>query len=171
MSNLLPIPEQRRVWAIYRSRFIIALSTLLIALALLAALALLPSYLALEIAAPPESDAKIAHAANTPDPTGLARAQTIVRTLSPALTSTSSPTSLIEAVLAAKPSGVAVTQITYSMLSGSQLSLTGSGNRDKVSAYRDALAKNPSFTSVSIPVSALVGSGEGRFSLTIGGSF
>lgn len=171
MSNLLPLQEQKRVWAVYRSRFIIMLSLILFALALLAALTLTPSYLALEIAAPPQADETTTHAVGTSDPVGLARAQTIVRTLSPVLTATSSPTSLIESVLSVKPAGVTITQVTYSTLSGSQLTLSGSGAREKVSAYRDALSKDPLFTSVSIPVSALVGSGEGRFSLTISGTF
>lgn len=171
MSNLLPIPERKRVWALYRARFLIVLALILMALALLAGLALVPSYIALEIVAPPPSDAAPTHTANAPDPAGLARAQTIMRVLLPALSATSSPSSLIATVLAAKPTGVTITQVTYSTLSGSSLTLSGSGTRDKVSAYRDALAGDPQFTSVSIPVSALVGSGEGRFSLTLTGAF
>lgn len=150
----------------YRARFLITLSLALIALALAGFLALVPGYLALRFAAPPAPEANAPHA--TPVATAASdinRAQILIRTILPVLQGTTSPSSLIEEALALKPAGLAITNINYDG-TGGKLTLTGSGGREGINAYRDALSRDAHFSSVSIPVSALVGS-SGQFSMSL----
>lgn len=167
MANVLPNGAQKKVWRLYRGRFVIMFSLFSLALSLLALLSLVPSYLALSIAAPPSSDITPGKGSAVPDAaSAVARAQTLLRTLSPVLDSTSSPSMIIAQVLESRPKTLVVTRVTYDV-SKKELSLVGSGNRSVISTYRDALTKDPRFATVSVPVSALVGSDGGTFSMTI----
>ena len=48
MTNILPIPAQKSLWAMHRARFLIVISLVFIGLAGIALLALIPSFAALE---------------------------------------------------------------------------------------------------------------------------
>jgi hypothetical protein len=134
-------------------------------LAILGYLALIPSQLALQFAAPPES--LQTPAALTPAETtaSIGRTQSILLAVSPLLTATTTPSALISAALAAKPAGIAIDHISYGG-SDRNIMLSGTGSRDAINAYRDLVAKDAHFSSVSVPVSALVGE-SGHFSMTI----
>ena len=167
MANVLPPPAQKKLWRMYRARFIVVFSALLSTLALLAMLLILPSYLALRIAAPPQQNAPTTgQRGATGDAMAIARAQAIVLAITPVLAATSSPSSAIASALSDRPAGVVIEHITYSADTG-QLTLTGTALRSAVNGYHDALTGNPRFSSVSVPVSALVGSDGGRFSVTL----
>jgi len=152
----------------YRARFVIVFSIVLATLALLATLLIVPSYFALRLASPPPVDINITKRAGAPDDAvAIARAQAIVRALSPLLNSTSSPSSSIALALATRPAGVVVQNISYAG-DTFELTLTGTAARGAVNAYRDSLTADTHFRSVSVPVSALVGTEGGRFSITLG---
>jgi hypothetical protein len=170
MANILPLDAQKKIWSMYRARFLIAASLVSLALSALAALALVPSYLALQLAAPPVSDA-ISHAnANTPeDIATVSRAQALIAALGPVLSATTSPASVILDALGQRPAGVTVTGITYTT-NPSLITFAGSASRDAISAYRDTLAKDPLFTSVSIPVDSLIGNNS-NFTMSLSGNF
>lgn len=151
----------------YRARFIIVFSILLAILALLAGLLIVPSYLALRIAAPPQQSTPVAGTGGTTgDAVAIARTQAIVNALTPLLAATTSPSSAIAAALSGRPKGVVIGHITYSADTG-LLTLSGVAPRDAVNEYRDVLTADMRFSSVSVPVSALVGAEDGRFSVTL----
>jgi hypothetical protein len=167
MANILPLDAQKQVAAMRRSRLLIVLSIAICALALLMALALVPSYLALRSAVPSAAD-RAREAREITDPQALARAQQLVERLSVVLVASTSPTALIAAALLDRPSGTSVNHIHYGAAGTekpAEMILTGSATRDRIAAYRDALSRNPLFTGVSVPVSALVGA-SGDFSVT-----
>ncbi len=168
MANILPLEAQKRVARMYRTRFVIAASIAIAGLSLLLALALIPSYLALSLAAPPIREAASGDRAMNPQI--IARTQALVAKFGPALAATTSPTSLITEAINERPSGIALNHISYTAPQAgteAQLQLVGTASRDKIAAYRDALESRPAFSNVSVPVSALVGSGSGDFSATL----
>lgn len=169
MANILTPQAQKRVWSMYRGRLVLVTALMLLALALLALLALAPSYVALTLAAPPVQNTDIKHQSGTDkDAAVVARAQALVREVGGIIAATSSPSTWISDVVQAKPQGVRITSITYG---SSQITIAGSGSRESVQAYREALLKTGAYTSVSVPVSALVGNEGGKFSIVIAGGF
>ncbi len=166
MSNLLPIESQRKMWAMYRARFLIVISLVMLVLALVGFAALVPGYLAITLSATQEGSAQLQR--DGADPVAMIRAQALVNNLAPVLSSTSSPTDMVLSVIEKKPRGIAIDRITY--IPG-QITLGGTGSRETVTAYRTVLTSDPRFTSVAVPVAALVGSEGNRFSMTISGNF
>lgn len=166
MANVLPIAAQKRVWRMYRARFIIVGSFVLLGLSAIGGVALLPSYLALEIAAP----APVATSAprnDTVDPVAIARTQALLLQIGPVVSATSSPSTTITAALAARPAGLVVDSIGYTSEVPAKIVLGGTANRDQINAYRNALLATGRFSGVSVPVGALVGAEGGRFSITL----
>lgn len=154
----------------YRARIVTVFSFALIALAVLFILALIPSYLAVQAVAPRELTDGLSPR-KVEDVQAVGRAQAIIAQLLPALRSTSSPSVFIDAALAARPPGVVLNHITYAPsgnAGGSVLVVHGLAMRDKVAAYREALSKNSLFTTATVPVSALLGTGAAQFSITLG---
>lgn len=171
MANVLPPEVQKKVWGMYRARFVLILSIVLIVLSGLTALALFPSYIALYVAAPSlinaaDSSVDVGDAAIS-----LERSQTLIRELLPVLTATSSAMATVENALSVKPTGVRITRLTYSSGTEGKIILIGSGTRDGVSAYKDALVGLGIFSGIAVPVSALVGSNGGTFSVVLTGNF
>ena len=170
MANILPLQAQKKIWHMYRARFLIAASLVSLALSALAALVLVPSFLALELAAPPLSDTAARSAANTPtDVVTISRTQAIIAALSPIFSATSSPSQAIIAALSARPPGVVVQNITYTA-APARITFTGTASRDAIGAYRDALTKDPQFTSVAVPVDSLIGTNN-NFTMSLQGNF
>jgi hypothetical protein len=171
MSNVLPQEVQRAVWSTYRARFIIAGSLVVIIAAALAALALLPSFLALRSVPVPSVNAAPT-APNASDRDQINRTQSLLAELTPLVSATTSPVDIVSRALALRPSGVTVDHITYTSGHPSVIMLVGSAAApSEIDAFRAALAAEPRFTSVSVPVNDLVGAGGGRFSITISGNF
>lgn len=171
MTNLLPLKRQKAVWAMYRARFLIAASIVLLVFAAIAALALIPSYLALELAAPPAPQTTSQPKGSPGDTAAIARAQAIVRAAVPLVIAATSSSRVIDEALSLKPAGVSITHVTLASGAPGQLALAGTATRDALNAYRNALSADPFFTGVSVPVNALVGSDNGQFSITLSGNF
>ncbi len=170
MANVLPLQTQKKLWRIYRARFIIAFSVFMLGFALLGVILFIPSYFVLRIAAVPADGAVSTHSESaSEDIMAVARAQALVRTLQTLVSTTSSPSHSIASVLSNRPKGVLIERITYLADEG-QFLLSGSASREALNAYHNVLLRNPAFTSVSIPVAALVGNEGGNFSITLTGS-
>ena len=172
MANLLPEHIQHAVWATTRAHFVAVAASVLLVAALFSALALLPSYLVLTVAVP-AAESRVAAVVSTSTATAadITMAQSLIKGLAPVLAATSSPDARIAAVVAVKPKNVRIAQITYT--TGKPAILTVSGvaeDRDAINTYRAALLA-ANVGSVTVPVSALVGSADGQFTLTIGGDF
>lgn len=171
MTNILPVDTQKKVWRMYRSRFVIAIALVSLILSAIATLALVPGYLVMLIAAPPVNEVSIPQDAVVVDDTAaLSKAQGLVQALLPIVNSTTSPSEIITSTLINKPRGITIEHVSYVSGKSAQLTIVGSGNRDSISEYRDVLSKNSYFTNVSVPVGAFV-SQDGRFTISLSGNF
>ncbi len=157
-----------------KARFLFIGSATLAAGACIAILALLPAIVSVRIARA-SLDAPLqesAHGNASADQAAAARAQALIGALRPIAQATSSPTDVISFALAQKPAGISITNITYTGGDKSEIVLSGmSGAREAVNTFRDALEKTGRFSSVVVPVAALVGTQDGRFTVTLSGSF
>ncbi len=173
MSNVLPEEAKEAVWRMYRARFLIAGSLVMLAVALLAALSLFPSYVILQteqggVAAEAGSGTATAQA----DRIAVAHAQGLLTTLTPILSATTTPTAAIADALAARPIGISIDHIT--MTTGATGSMIVSGTAATIEAinrYQNALRADKRFTGISVPVGELAGTAGGHFSITLSGKF
>lgn len=171
MSNVLPQDGQKKIWTMYRSRFVLVTSIMLLALAAFAAAALIPTAVAVistESAAEMSQDDAIENEAAL----AIDYAQALIQELGPRLSATSSPLETVIFALQARPGGVRVNRINY--VAGEEeyrITFLGSAVREDVSAYRDALTRSGRFSGVAVPVGALVGANDGNFSIVMTGQF
>lgn len=168
MTNVLPEISKREIWSAYRARFILAGSAVALVVALIAFLALLPGYLALHavesVVVQPSSSSS-----NTETRVDITRAQALLTVLKPLVAATTTPLQIVSAALELRPKGVKVERITYAP---GTIVLAGSApSRESISAYKNALAADPHFTSASVPVGDLTGASGGKFSVTLSGAF
>src|SRR3989344_3872769 len=155
MANVLSEDAKKQIGRLFRARFIMVGSLAAITGAFFAFLALLPGATGLylqhlvsnEISATPPSIG----AEDESERTEILRAQALV----------------------ARPKGALIQEIRFVREKGkSTIALYGSAkDRTSVGLYRDALVKDPRFGDVAIPASALAGSEDGRFSITLTGTF
>lgn len=165
MSNLLPPAAQKKVKLMYLARVVFVLSLAVIALVGAFLVALFPTFLALAAAVPRESQAELKRNAEATQ--SLMRAQTIVEHVLPVLSSTTTPSQYVEAALSAMPKGVPVRQISYDSEDNGSIMLSGEATRETIATFRNTFASHPIFKSVSVPTSALVGSGMMQYSLKL----
>lgn len=140
------------------------------AAALVAILAIMPAYISVRIArASVETASSPSDGPASADQEAAVRTQKLITSLAPVANATTSPTGALAAALAEKPAGLSITSITYAS-DKSTLVLSGTASRrEAVSALRDALEATGRFSSVAVPVAALVGAQEGRFTITLTG--
>ncbi len=169
MTNLLPLPAQKSLWGIHSARFILILSLVMIALAVIALLALSPSFVALEVNTLSEEEMAAQGSNAAESQKSMAKSQLLLSAISPLIYSTSSPSAAIEKALSLRPKGALVQRVRY-VSSSKSIQLSGTANREALTAYRAALEAEGTFTSVAVPVAALVSS-NGQFSITLGGNF
>ena len=174
MANIISEDTRRAMQSAARARFILAGAMVALICAGISFLVLLPSYFVLlanskGISATPSAVSPSERASDT---AAITHTKALVGQLAPLVAASSSPTEAITAALGLRPSGVRVDQISYSSGTPASLMLVGSADTTSdISAYRAALSADPLFTSVSVPVGALVGTDGGRFSITISGTF
>lgn len=170
MANVLPIQTQRTVWGDYRSRAVLIGSLALFVTAGLTFLALLPSYVVLAGAeSAPETPLPKVEGGQA-DVQGVLRVQSLLTTVFPIVTATTSPTTMVREVLASRPQGVRIERISYLPAGNGTIVLTGTGStREAINAYRAALSENDHFGEISVPLGALVGVEGGKFTITIAG--
>lgn len=168
MTNVLPPEAEKELWRMYRARFLIAGSTVALLAALLSALSLLPSYLALHADAESASE-QMERVSSAQDQEDIRRAQAIVTTFAPFVEATTTPSGALTRALSLRPSGVTVDRISY--VPGSLVLSGASKTREGVGAYRKSLSADPLFSAVTVPVGDLAGAQGGRFSITLTGGF
>lgn len=153
----------------YRSRLVLAGSAVALAVAFVAYLSLLPSYLALHADENAVSQPVLAEG-QAHDQADIVRAQSLLSTLKPLLAGTTTPSEVIQSALLLRPRGVVVDHITYT--SGGTIVISGAApSREGINTYKNALLSNSHFKFVSVPVGDLAGAEGGRFSVTLSGSF
>lgn len=172
MSNLLPHAIQDQIWADTCARFIATVAVMLIVSAGISMVTLIPAYAVLVVRTPVGSAHSNLSASSTPGTAAdIALAQEIIRGFAPVIQATSSPETALAAMLAVKPEDVDLTHISYAYGKPSVMALVGDAEtRDYLNEYRVALTQ-AHLGIVSVPVSALVGTQDGHFTMTISGTF
>lgn len=171
MSNLLPSRTKSDEWARTRERILFVVAGAIALAACVVMLALVPAYSVARTAFVANSAQRDATDSTGPQEKALADSQAILSQLQ-AFAATSSAARITKDVLALRPKGITVDTISYAAGSPSTLILRGeAANRDLVKEYRFVLSADPRFISVAVPISALVGTDDGTFTLTITGRF
>lgn len=169
MSNVLPQEEKKALLVRFRARFIGVFAIVLFLSAAIASTSLIPAFISVRIARAALEAPQESQTASRDDQVKLLRAQTIVSVLTPIVAATSTPSEILAVAIGLKPGAVRVSGVTYTKGS---LVLTGiSSSRDAVNTYRQALEASHRFSAVLVPVAALVGAQEGRFTATLSGDF
>lgn len=168
MSNVLPLSEKKNQIRRFRLRFLAVGGAVLALSGVVASLSLLPALISIRIAESSVTRAAAEASASIQEEQAQAlRAQNLIDATMPLATATSSPMDILFFVLGEKPAGVSVTGMT---VTPEIITLTGnSGSRVALNAYRDTLNASGRFGSVVVPVAALVGAQDGRFSITLSG--
>jgi type IV pilus assembly PilN-like protein len=165
MSNLLPAASQKDIRAEMRARFLFAFSLVVFCGAVLCALALIPAEVSLLFYAPPPTQVAQHNIDIAADNAAVAHTNALLTAMQPFATSSSLDD--ISEALSKLGTGVSVNDISYNVIEHS-LSLAGKAQTpDEVNALRQALQADPTFTNVSVPVSALLGSQGGGFTITM----
>lgn len=168
MSNILPLPERQAAWDAARARVLFLTGLALLAGALLAILALLPSAAVARNALMQAVQDVSAQQPRSEDGQALVESQALIVQMQ-SLLGTSTPIALIADVLAKRPPKTTVTHITYTP--GTLVVSGAAARRDDVNAFRAAVAADTRFSSVTVPINALVGVEDGAFTMTISGAF
>lgn len=167
MANVLPPDAKKQLdrRARWRAIFVIGCAGMLAAL--IAILALMPTFIALA-SARASLDAPSQELENAREYQAQARrTQALIDALEPIVLSTTSPSTMLADALEFLPPGVTVSAVTYQAAQQTVI-LTGEAKgRESLNAYRDALEASGRFKEVDIPVAALAGTQEGRFTVTL----
>jgi ABC-type glycerol-3-phosphate transport system substrate-binding protein len=148
-----------------RSRFLLAFSLILLCAAALCALALAPAEVGLAFFSPPPAQTSQGTIDATQDNAAVAHTKALLAT-TVTLISTSTLDDVVAALSQEGP-GVKINDISYSV-SGSSLTLTGTAQAPSdVNTFRQNLQTDLRFSDVSVPVSALLGSQSGGFTITM----
>ncbi|MBI4079945.1 hypothetical protein HY414_01835 [Candidatus Kaiserbacteria bacterium] len=172
MANLLSPQAERKAQGFYRSRFVFTGALVAIVCGIIGFLALLPVYMMVR-----DGEAKGDQLASqtlpqNSDREDIARARIILKGIQPYATSTRSVLTTLEEIFVSRPSGMTISSISLKRGQEGQIVLAGaSPSRESINTYRETLAKNPRFTSVTVPIGVLAGTGGSPFTLTLKGSF
>lgn len=170
MANVIPREGLSKIGKRNSARFLFVGACMSAAAAIVAILAIMPAYLSVRVArASVETAAQQSGGTATADQEAAVRTQGLITNLTPIANATTSPVGALDVALAEKPAGLSITSITYTS-DKSTIVLTGTASRrEAVSALRDALEASKRFSTVAVPVAALVGAQEGRFTITLTG--
>lgn len=174
MANLIPETIRREMRGHSQARFILSTAVLALVVAAIASLLLLPSYVMLSVHGPMRTGVgpTLSQADRTADQAAVTHTNAAISLLLPLINASSTSMGTIQQAVSLRPVGVRIDGISYIKGTPASLMIVGSaGSPSLVSAYRTALAANPIFDSVTVPVGALVGTDGGRFSITISGTF
>ena len=169
MSNVLPVKEQKRVWATFRQRFISLGARTFSIIALIAIVTLAPSYILLMLNHP-ESSAVKAQGTEKNDNADAAKTQSLIATLLPSVAATTSPMDAIARALGGKPDTVSVTRISYAGGDAKQKTIVLAGaaqSREDINSLRKELEAKGIYKSVSVPVGDLIGASGNQFTVTL----
>ena len=172
MSNLIPHQQNKKILGDFRARYILAGSFLAIGIGLFSAFVLAPSFAVLFITRPAAAAEASRAQQNKTETADLVRAQALIVQVAPMLSASSSISSAILRAIQSRPVGVQINSISYSADAGQSIILGGSANnRELLDQYRTNLQKEPTFSSVKLPVGELVSFKGGNFTITISGKF
>ena len=148
-----------------RSRFLLAFSLILLGGAALSALALAPAEVGLVFFSPPPAQASQSDINATQDNTAITHTKAVLASMKNIATSSSLDD--VVAALSQEGPGIRITDVSYSP-SIHSLTLSGTAQTPSdVNTFRENLQTDLRFSDVSVPVSALLGSQNGGFTITM----
>lgn len=163
--NLLPAVPQQAIRKEIRARFLLAFSLVFLGAAMIAALALAPAEVSLVFFSPPSAQSPQGNANPTEDSAAITQTKALLAAVQP-FESTSSLEEISQA-LSSAGAGISINDISYTESSES-LTIGGTAQTpDEVNALRQSLQQDSAFSNVSVPVSALLGSQNGDFTITM----
>lgn len=171
MTNLLPPEELREVRHFYRTRFLTVGSFVATICAIIALIALMPSYLVLRFDSSSVEASSPEFFSNTAlDQDEFRTTQDRLKQLAPIVHATSSLIDTVMRAIDARPKGILIDHISFS--AGNRgtptIDIAGvSGKREAINAYYETLKSDTAFKSVAIPVEDLVGTNDGIFTITL----
>lgn len=167
MSNLLPSGERVRIALDSAHAALLGFASLLLLALLVASLSLAPSLFVFKAAETSMQGAPSLVRAQQSDIQSIRVAQQLMVSLAPIASTT--PLATLQAAIAARPSGITIDRIAYTRMPTPTVVLSGfADRREDVDTYRASLNTDSRFGTVSVPVSALVGSADGgRFTVTL----
>lgn len=179
MSNVLTGEAQKRARRYFKAHFILTGSLILIVGALLVFFAFTPAFLRLhQLKGSFLIDGQASTTVSALDVEQsrieVLRAQALLEQFKTSSAYTRPTIAALEKALQARPSGVSIREIQYTVeVSGeSTLILRGiASERVQINDYRNALSREDVFAEVSVPVGAFAEAEEGRFSITLTGTF
>ena len=174
MANLIPEKIRREMRGHAQARFILSTAVVAFVVAAIASLLLLPSYVMFSVHGPMRAGigVSLSQRDRTADQAAVTHTNAAITLLLPLINASSTSIDTIQQAVSVRPVGVRIDGILYTKGTPASLMIVGSADTPSlVSAYRTALAGNPIFDSVTVPVGALVGTDGGRFSITISGNF
>ena len=172
MTNLLPPEELQNVRNFYRARFLTVGSFVATACALIALIALVPSFLIVWIDSSSQRVVPVVSANRELDQTEYRKTQDRIKQLALVVHATSSSMQIVMRAVNARPKGISIDRISYSTGKGGAplVILAGvSARREAINAYYDTLKSDGTFKNVVIPVEDLVGTNGSRFTVTLTG--
>lgn len=152
-----------------RARFVIVFSLVCIALAVFMLIALIPSFAALEVNTLSSDEVNAQGGGVVESVKSMQKSQELLKVLAPVVGATSSPAAAIEKAIVLRPKGVTIDHIRY-IAQSKAIQLGGKATREQLTTYRTALETDGTFSTVSVPVAALVGT-SGQYSITLSGNF
>ncbi|OGG44980.1 hypothetical protein A2673_02705 [Candidatus Kaiserbacteria bacterium RIFCSPHIGHO2_01_FULL_50_13] len=168
--NLLPDTDRKRVAKEHWNKMLLVGSLIFIFVACVALLALFPAVLVSSEQRAADAFAVLESRSEQlqKDRREAQEAQALIAALLPVATSTTRVERVLLQALALRPSGVRVEAVSFQGGDKGNAIISGSSeNRDALNAYKSALENSGSFTRVSVPVGALVGTLSGLFSITL----
>lgn len=171
MANVIPFEERKILLKRQKERYVFVGSVMLLVCALVANAALIPALIAIRVdRATLVTSVEQVRAEVANDQAVQVYTQGLLDSLNPIFAATTTPSTLLTVALQLQPPGISITSASYTGGAGSALVLSGtSQNRQALNAFRDALEKEGRYSSVVIPVAALVGTQDGRFTITLSG--
>lgn len=177
MTNVLPTEALQAELGRFKNRLLLVGSLVFFGIAILSALALLPSHVALQVENKDLSQQGIGGSGTVPEAnkeaaerSGIVRAQALIDRIAPIVSGTSTPSEAISAALALRPPGVLVDHISYVSGADETIMIYGiSTERESIHKYRETLSNSGHFKNTSVPVGALVGTEGGKFTITLSG--
>lgn len=172
MANVLPPEDQKIIMRTQIARFVLVFSAVALICACATYLALTPSYLTLVF-----GDVKVqsnlgGHASTTSDASVMRETKATITQLNSITSATSSASQILSAIISEKPEGVTISELNFTSGSPGKIVIVARAARlNLIQTYRDTLKADAHFESVNIPVSALVGSANDNFTITLSGTF
>lgn len=173
MANLLTKASEKRLRRAQRARLLLLLAYSVFGVSLGIVCALVPASIALYYGTRSASDTVGAAPPTAQDRAAYQEVREIVFALKPLAAATTTPTEAILSALTLKPSSISIDHISY-QAGGAVGTIALSGvslEPSALNAYRAAISADPHVVNASVPVGALIGADNGRFTMTIMGRF